>query len=157
MSFCSVWSFPASKKLGRVVLRTRMTVAKTNLFCPARFARARYFKARCSSRWLTGFLTGAILESRKAARSKAVASLPPSPRWGEWWWASFFGGIGHLHEEGCRKDLKPWPCSRQKWFIPLPCLRQETLIYDHNSFHFPNKNWQKNYYGFWSKKRVLNH
>ena len=29
--------------------------------------------------WLTDFLTGAIMESRKAARSKAVANPPPSP------------------------------------------------------------------------------
>ena len=51
--------------------------AKTNLLLlfAARFTHARY-----SSRiLLTDFLTGAIMESRKAARSKAVASPPPPP------------------------------------------------------------------------------
>ena len=35
--------------------------------------------------WLRDFLTGAIMESRKAARSETVASPPPSPPGSTWW------------------------------------------------------------------------
>ena len=44
--------------------------------------------------WLTDFLTGAIMESRKAARSKAVANPPCPGEIDDEGYAIFFSGEG---------------------------------------------------------------
>ena len=41
-------------------------------------------------------------------------------------------GRGALDSEAC----KHWPCLRQKSFISLPCIRQETSFNNPDSFHF---------------------
>ena len=84
--------------------------------------------------WLTDFLTGAIMESRKAARSKAVASPP-------WWgicsfskskWQMPEGGGGMAGLEYLICSIKNFDASRvsHEWHFKL--LLVFLLLYDGN-------------------------
>ena len=57
----------------------RQISAKTNFWCCCSHPVSRMLATVLE--WLTDFLTGAIMESRKAARSKAVASPPCLTHW----------------------------------------------------------------------------
>ena len=66
--------------------------------------------------WLTDFLTGAIMESRKAARSKAVASAPLKKCFGLVATSPF----RDASERASELSLSiPAPCSRVSFPVPL--------------------------------------
>ena len=94
-------------------------------------------------KWLTDFLTGAIMESRKAARSKDVASPPPGSTWwffyyqkrdmtSSFTWSESFGDFGSfLKYIFCRK-LASFCCFSLQiftlsypWVIIIPFSKQK--------------------------------
>ena len=54
-------------------------------------------------------------------------------------------GRGAPGSEAC----KHWPCLRQKSFILLPCIRQETSFNNPDSFHFLALSWLILATNFW--------
>ena len=79
------------------------------------------------------------------ASYKEVASPPPP------------GALKESLGRVVPQAFKPWPCWRQKFFISLPSLWQETLFYDPDHFflHTELSNFSNSHDGirfFWKKK-----